>query len=487
MTEEQYVKASKFAYITVMVIMVYMGFTFIGAIVNDGVCARLLIENIVVVLAIIIATYGFAAHKNDKLGAFLVIIGPTAAYFVAMCCNNTATVFLYVFPIMLVSTVYLDTRMMYIGDSLVVAGTAVHIIHMFTAGTIDVHFAFVELLVTVLCIIVSICAVSIISRFNRINLEAIEEKARLQIEQAKNMTDAAENLIKHFDQLSECICKVDQSINTNNFSMENIAESTDSTAESIQQQAMMCGDITNYTQSAETEIKKMHEAAQNALTTVKDGVHLIHNMKRQSEIVSEASNITVNTTNELVRAIGEVENMTDAILSISSQTNLLALNASIEAARAGEAGRGFAVVADEIRQLSEQTKDSANQITAIISVLNAYAKDTTKSVRDAISSVEMQVQMIDGSQDKFNLISTEVNSLVDIVKKTEQVMKEIFKDTAIISDSITHLSATSEEVAASSTEGLTTSKDVVTAMDDVRRIIDELNEIANELKTYAEA
>ena len=249
----------------------------------------------------------------------------------------------------------------------------------------------------------------------------------------------------------------------------------------------MCGDITNYTQSAEAEIKKMHEATQNTLTTVKDGVHLIHNMKRQSEIVSEASNVTVNTTNELVRAIGEVENMTDAILSISSQTNLLALNASIEAARAGEAGRGFAVVADEIRQLSEQTKDSANQITAIISVLNAYAKDTTKSVRDAISSVEMQVQMIDGSQDKFNLISTEVNSLVDIVKKTEQVMKEIFKDTAIISDSITHLSATSEEVAASSTEGLTTSKDVVTAMDDVRRIIDELNEIANELKTYAEA
>lgn len=63
--------------------------------------------------------------------------------------------------------------------------------------------------------------------------------------------------------------------------------------------------------------------------------------------------------------VGEIDALTDEILSISSQTNLLALNASIEAARAGEAGKGFAVVAEEIRQLADNSKEAVDKIRTV--------------------------------------------------------------------------------------------------------------------------
>lgn len=486
MTERQYSKASKLAYITVMAIMGYMAFTFVGALAVGGSDIHVIIQTVAVIAAIVVSSYGYFAHKKTKKGSLLIVVAPSIVYFIAVCFNNTSTTFVYAFPIMFASMVYLNKRMIIAGDSLVFVGTLVHLIRLSIAGTISSEFAFEEGMVTLLCIVSSIVAVHIISEFNRENLAVIEEHAQGQIEKAKSMTTAAENLMKHFDDAHAYISQVDECITTNNFSMENIADSTESTAEAIQRQAEMCGEITNSTQSAEVEIQSMLNATESTLKTVDEGVVLINDLKAQSEIVEEASRVTVQSTLELTKKIEEVENITTAILNISSQTNLLALNASIEAARAGDAGRGFAVVAEEIRQLSEQTKDSVNQITDIIDKLNENAEVANCSVKDTISSVEKQAEMIDSSQEKFNVIESEVKTLAEIVEKTEDVMKEIFKDTNIISDNITHLSATSEEVAASSTEGLANSHEAVKAMDEVRSILASLNTIAEDLKSYAE-
>ena len=179
-------------------------------------------------------------------------------------------------------------------------------------------------------------------------------------------------------------------------------------------------------------------------------------LKEQAVNVADASQVTVDVIRSLTDKVEEVKTFVDSIINISNQTNLLALNASIEAARAGEAGKGFAVVADEIRQLSEQTKDASANITEIIQKLNEDTKRANDSIMTAAESVEKQNQLIDDTRDKFNDVGNAVEVLMGNIDVAEQSIQKILDATGVISDNITHLSATGEEVAASSTEGLRT-------------------------------
>lgn len=485
MTREQYRRASKLAYCVLMAVLGYMALSIGIALAGGDSAPKMIIQLVAIILGMVICSVGFITKREEKAGSILIVLGPTIAYFVLMCVNSTPIAIMYALPIMLVSMVYLNARMMIYGDVVVIIGSIIHIVRLTPTGVMELEFAVVAAVVVLLCVVASFLAARMLDHFNKENVAVIEAKAKDQISKAKNMTIAAENLMDHFDKASSFINQVNECISTNNFSMENIAQSTESTAEAVQKQAAMCSEIGHSTEVAEIEIENMLGAAEKTLTTVNEGVELIQELEKQSRIVRDASNTTVESTNELTRKIEEVEGIVGAILSISAQTNLLALNASIEAARAGDAGKGFAVVADEIRQLSEQTKESVNKITEIITVLNDYAAEANRSVEDTINSVEKQNEMIGNSHKKFMVISKEVSTLSQIVEKTDDIMKEIFNSTNIISENIGQLSATSEEVAACSTEGLVTSGEAVKGMQEFNRLLESLYAIAKDLKTYA--
>ena len=227
-------------------------------------------------------------------------------------------------------------------------------------------------------------------------------------------------------------------------------------------------------------------ASHKTIDNVKEGAGVVSELKEQAVNVADASQVTVDVIRSLTDKVEEVKTFVDSIINISNQTNLLALNASIEAARAGEAGKGFAVVADEIRQLSEQTKDASANITEIIQKLNEDTKRANDSIMTAAESVEKQNQLIDDTRDKFNDVGNAVEVLMGNIDVAEQSIQKILDATGVISDNITHLSATGEEVAASSTEGLRTADITVEKMSNCKKVLENIYLQAEDLKNSVE-
>jgi methyl-accepting chemotaxis protein len=158
--------------------------------------------------------------------------------------------------------------------------------------------------------------------------------------------------------------------------------------------------------------------------------------------------------------------------------NSIFATASIEAARAGEAGKGFAVVADEIRNLSENTKESAEQIAATIDVLIQNVHSASENMKRSVESSNRQGEMISETGNKFVEIRESVDLLSKSVDEIHESVNECARATDLVMQAITDLSATSEEVAASSESSLELSRECTTDMNTTNDILNVILNIA---------
>jgi methyl-accepting chemotaxis protein len=169
----------------------------------------------------------------------------------------------------------------------------------------------------------------------------------------------------------------------------------------------------------------------------------------------------VNTLAEFSQQIGKISG---DIKKIADQTNLLALNATIEAARAGEAGKGFAVVAGEVKSLASQTKNSTDEINAIIMQLQT-------EVNTVLSSMRSSAQAVEKGHEAINEVGRQMHDI-------HQLINEVTRNTANISGTLVEQGQASQEVAkgtttiaASSGRSVEGIEKIVSAMNAVEKLI----------------
>jgi len=483
MTNEQYRRANKVVLSVLIVILGYIALSMVlFAVTSKAMTVQAIIQLVVAIIAIIVCVISYILKKETKACAVAMLGSASVCYMIVAILNSTEGTYAYFYTILFASMVYFNKRIIIAGN---IVGFVANLIRLFVelkkTGELSATL-FLALIIITITAIVSISAISVLIKSNQEKLDAILEASEAREESNKKMVIVAENIMRHFDEAMNMLNNLQNSIDTSNFAMSNIAESTESTAEAIQKQASMCADIQENTDMAEARTKAMIEASRRTDVMVSEGAEVVAELKQQASNVEEDSRVTVEVIERLTTKVEEVQSFVGSILSISNQTNLLALNASIEAARAGEAGKGFAVVAEEIRQLSEQTKVASNNITSIIEELNVDTKRANESIEHSVASVAKQNDLIEATREKFDKVDVEVSELTNNIQNTEAIIKEILEATSVISDNISHLSATSQEVAASSTEGLRTSEETVVDMQNCKEILSDIYMLAQDLK-----
>ncbi len=287
------------------------------------------------------------------------------------------------------------------------------------------------------------------------------------------MRSNTQNLIRQIFSSSQNLEQHMADVNQASAEISDMCSDTSSTTEELaagmQETSAAAETINGNIEKMQQEANEMHSLSVNG-TSLSESIldrasqlnqTTIDSDKRTREMYESVRQKT-NTAIEDAKAVSKINELTAAIMSISSQTSLLALNANIEAARAGDAGKGFAVVATEIGSLANQSSEAVSNINGIVSEVNEVVARMSETLTDSLDFLE-NVVIKDYSQftDVSVQYSEDATSFKDSMSQMETSVQSLTSAIHTVADSLSGISSTIEESTVGVTEIAAKSSDIV--------------------------
>jgi aerotaxis receptor len=197
-----------------------------------------------------------------------------------------------------------------------------------------------------------------------------------------------------------------------------LAASVSSSNEATRQQQAETEQVANAMEEMTCSVQDVARNAQESATAADQtdaaanlGRHEVDVTRSRIAELEEGVRQARDAVNLLQGQSGNIGQVLEVIRSIAEQTNLLALNAAIEAARAGDAGRGFAVVADEVRALASRTRQSTEEIHAMIANLQEGAGQAASAMQRSCAQAGESLSQALRASDSLVQINQQVNAI----------------------------------------------------------------------------
>ena len=310
------------------------------------------------------------------------------------------------------------------------------------------------------------------------NFNQMISKLHILVSEIKQMTVIIDENATNLSASSEEVCA---SANTAGMSIEKIAEG-------ISEQTKELNYIENFVNLFGDNMSQMSmnvvEISNNADKISKkssDGTNAITRLSSSAESVGNTFGVVKDRIIDLNINIRQISEMTELIKNIATQTNLLALNASIEAARAGTAGRGFSVVAEEIKNLSEMTKKSADEIVKKVEGISNEATKTIEGFQSLDSSIDEQMKTSMESLKVFKEIIGQVDEIIPQIEKISGQALLLNQEKEEVIARVRASSEISKEIQNSSVEIYASAQEIHSASEEVASSAEILNNLTNSI------